>query len=149
MVTVSNEVLAERIEGFTRQVLGDNAQTRKDLTNATDAMGRVQDSVITLAESLNRHQQLEGHPVEMVKVALLEKDASKAKQDIDQLRDLVSLKGKVAQLEIAVTAIEGKQNSQASFRDGQKSALTSAEKIILLCVAASGPLLSIIGSMSK
>lgn len=144
---ITNEVLAERIEGFTRQTLAESQQVRRDLTSAIDQMGRVQDAVTAAMESQNRHELLDGHRVSMLKIQALESDNQKAKHDIEQLRELVVLKGEVAQLKIAVTQVEARQKSQESFREGQRSALSTAEKIILLLVATSGPIFAIAGRL--
>lgn len=143
-MTVSNEVLAERIEGYTRQTLAESQQVRKDLTAATEAMGRVQDAVTFVAENLSRHEQLEGHPVGMLKIGLLEKDAQKAKQDIDRLRELITLKEEVSHLAIVVGEVKSKQDARESFEGGQKSALSGLEKTILLLLASVGPFVLII-----
>lgn len=146
-MTVSNEVLAERIEGFTRQNLAESQQVRRDLTSAIETMGRVQDSLTALGEHLTRHEQLDGHPIGIHKVGLLEKDASKARHDIEQLRELVTLKTEVAQLKVTVEEVRGKQKAQDSYKEGRQSALSTAEKVILLAVATSGPILAILGKV--
>lgn len=139
-MTISNEVLAERIEGFTRQMLAESQQVRRDFTTTIEEMGRVKDTMAAMADAQTRHEKLDGHRVSMLQIGALEKDTHKAKQDIEQLRELVSLKTDVAKLKLDVLAIQGDQSSAVAFSDGRKSALSTAEKIILLLVATSGPL---------
>lgn len=139
-MVISNEVLAERIEGFTRQNLAESQQVRRDLSVAIEEMGRVKDAVTLVAESLSRHEQLDGHRVSVLHVQALQKDSDKARIDIERLNELVSLKADVTQLKIVVTEVKAKQESQDYYKAGRQSALSTAEKMILLCVAISGPL---------
>lgn len=147
MSDVSNEVLVERIEGLTRQSLAESQQVRRDLTAVVEATGRVQDAVTAVVEAQRRHEALDGHRVSMLQITALEKDSHKAKEDIEQLRELVSLKADVSNLKVGYEQLKAKQDSQESFKQGRQSALSTAEKIILLAVATSGPIFAVLGKL--
>lgn len=143
-MAISNEVLAERIEGYTRQTIAESQQVRRDLSAAIEEMGRVKDAITIVGEKLVLHEQLDGHPVGALKVGLLEKDSAEFRRSITQLRDLVTLKDDVAGLKVIVTEIKNKQDSQDSFEKGRRSALSAGEKAILLILAAVGPTILLI-----
>jgi hypothetical protein len=146
-MTISNEVLAERIEGFTRQTVSESQQVRRDLTAAIEQMGRVQDAVTSVADRLTHHEQEDGHSVAMLVLSNLSKDTDKLKVETERIRELTSLKTEVIQMRADIEKVKAAQDSAKSFREGQHSALSTAEKFILLIVAASGPLLTLVNKL--
>jgi hypothetical protein len=146
-MTISNEVLAERIEGFTRQNLAESQQVRRDLTAAIEQMGRVQDGVTSIADRLTHHEQEDGHAVAMLVLSNLSKDTEKLKLEAERIRELTSLKTEVIQMKADIERVKALQGSAKAFQEGQHSTLSTAEKLILLLIAASGPILTLMNKL--
>lgn len=137
-MAVSNEVLAERIQGFTRETVAESQQLRRDISNMLDQIGRFEDRLVRATELQLAHESKPGHEISLLKIAALEKDSEAAKREIANLSKIVNLESDVSKLKLDMIRVENTQISEESFRAGQKSALSTGEKIVLL-VIASGP----------
>lgn len=138
MPEISNDVLAERIEAYSKQTILESQQIRRDLSSFSDQFGRLADSVTQIVERVSMHERAPGHTESIFRLTNTEKQAEANRLQIEQIRHVVELVEKVADIDKRVTALKSHQDSEESFQAGRKSALSTGEKIVLLIIA-SGP----------
>lgn len=148
-MNISNEVLAERIQGFTRETVAESQQLRRDISNMLDQIGRFEDRLIRASELQLAHEAKPGHEISLLKIATLEKDSEAAKREIANLGKILNLESDVSKLKSEMNEVKTAQISEESFRAGQKSALSTGEKLVLLIIAAGPFILAGIRALSS
>lgn len=141
MTNVSNDVLAERIEGYTRTTLAESQQIRRDLGNLVTELGRHADAVTKINDRLTHHESNPGHNESIFRIANVEKQVAFNQKEIGDIKHVVRLVEEVASLEVEVSKLKGRVDSRESFEKGRSSALSSGEKVVLFFAAISGPII--------
>lgn len=150
-MAISNEVLAERLDNWTKQSLEQQNQQRRDFTAVMESLRQVTDQVQQANDRLNLHEQQPGHPVSLTQMNHIEKDLGETKKDVAQLKTYSEVINKVTGIEREQVAARKDLNTlmeahvrQEGVVSGRQSVLTLQEKIALLLIAAAPTLTALV-----
>lgn len=140
MVEISNEVLAERIEAYSKQTMASVDQVKRDISQLTQSLGRYEDHVTALGDRVTTHEKQPGHTESIFRLTQTETISLANRKDIDRLKEVFALKDEVTNLKVTVAQIQSRVEEEDAFERGRKSALSQGEKLWLVIIASIGPI---------
>lgn len=140
---VSIEVLAERIESYTRETVAESKQMRRDIAAVFEQLNRLAMKIADTDKKLDEHEKLPGHAIGIMRVSALESQVSNHAQELTSVQNILALERDITRIKVDIESLKQEQLREQAFLDGRKSALSMGEKAILLIIAMAGPAVGI------